>query len=111
MTADVVDRHQRHAECERGCLCKIHPDQHRADQPRRIGDGNGINVAARQVRRFQRLIGKAIDRLNVLSRGNFRHHAAVEFVDLDLRGDAVGQDLPPVADNGNGGLVAGGFNR
>ena len=111
MSAHVVHGNERHAERIRRRLGKVHTHQHRADQPRRIRHSHGVNIRAREICLFQRLVGKTVDRLNVLARGDLRHHAAVELVQLDLRGDAVGQNASSVAHYGNSRLVTGRFYR
>ena len=90
MPADMVNRHKRQIQRIGGSLRKIHADQHRADEPRRIGDCDGVQIPARQAALHKRLICQTINCFNVLARCNLRHHAAVELVQLHLRGDAVG---------------------
>ena len=77
----------------------------------RDGHGNRINVLPRQLRSLEGLICQRVDRLNVLPRGDLRHHAAVKLVDLDLRSDAVGQNFTSITHDGDGSFVAGGFHR
>ena len=111
MPADVVNRHQRHVQRQRRSLGKIHADQQSADQAGRIGHSDGVDVRPRHVGAQKRLIRKAINRLNVLARGDLRNNAAVDAMQRDLRGDAVRQYLPAVAYQRDGGFVAGGFHR
>ena len=111
MSADVMHRHQRHIQRKGRRLRKVHANQNCADQPRRIGHGDRINVLPRQLRSLEGLICQRVDCLNVLPRGDLRHHAAVKLVDRDLRSDAVGQNFTSVAHDGDGSFVAGGFHR
>ena len=53
MPADMVNRHQRQIQRIGRSLRKIHADQHRADEPRRIGDCDGVQVPARQAALLQ----------------------------------------------------------
>ena len=108
---DVMHRNQRHAQGEGCCLGEVYPHQHRADQSGGIGDRHRVDVLPGQLRGLQGLIRQGIDGLNVLPGGDFRHHAAVDFVDVHLGGDTVRQNGPPVDHNGHSGLVAGGLNR
>ena len=110
MALDVVDRNERHIERQCSRLGKIHADEQRADKAGRIGHGDGVQLAARQAGVLQRLLGKTVDGLNMLARGDLRHNAAVFAVQRHLRGDAVRQDASSVLHNGDGGLVAGGLN-
>ena len=43
------------------------------------------------------------------ARGDFRHNAAVDRVEVRLGKNLIGQDLPSVLDHGHGRLIAGGF--
>ena len=110
VSPDVMHRHERHAEPQRREFREVHPDKHRADQPRRIRHGHGVDVAARKLCLLQRLIREAVDGLDVLARRDLRHHAAIQFMQLHLRGDAVRQHLAPVAHDGNRRFVAGRFD-
>ena len=107
---DMVHGNQRLPHGEGRCLGKIHADKNRTDEAWGIGHGNGIDISPGQVCLLQSLIGKTIDGFNVLPGGNFRHHTAVETVQIHLRSDTVRQDFPAVADNGNGSFVTGGFH-
>ena len=69
-----------------------------------------LAAAMKQIKELQRLLGKTVDGLNMLARGDLRHNAAVFAVQRHLRGDAVRQDASSVLHNGDGGLVAGGLN-
>ena len=84
MAADMVDRHERHAEAVGRGLGKVDADQHCADQTGRIGHGDGVNILPRQLRLCERFIGQRVDGLNMLARGKLRHDAAVEPVQRDL---------------------------
>ena len=111
MAAHMVHRDERHPECERGGLGKVHTDEQRADEPRRAGDGHGVNVAAGQAGHRQRAVGQLGDDLHVRTRGDLGHDAAVNGVQIGLGKDLIGQHLAPVAHEGDGRLVTGGFNR
>ena len=79
-----MHRNERHVQRQRGRLSKVHTHEQRADQAGRIGHGHSVNLAARHARLLERLLGKAGNCLNVLARGNFRHHAAVDAVQRHL---------------------------
>ena len=107
---DMVHRDQRYPQSIGRRFGEVDPHQQRTDEAGRIGHGDGVQLAARQAGVLQRLLGKTVDGLNMLARGDLRHNAAVFAVQRDLRGDAVRQDASSVLHNGDGGLVAGGLN-
>ena len=109
MAADVVHRDERHIQRVGRALGKVQPHEHRADETRRVGRGHGVDVFFLDARLLERLIGQRGDGLDVLARGDLRHDAAVERVQVSLRRDGVGEDLAPVFDDGDGCLVAGGL--
>ena len=108
--ADMVNRNKRYTETVRCCLCKIHANQYRADQPRRIGHSDCVDFLPRHGRARERLICQRINRFDVLARSQLRHDAAIETVQCDLRGNAICQNCSSVLYNSDGGFVAGGFH-
>ena len=111
VSPDVVNRDQRHIQGQSRRLGKVDSHQHRPDQARRVGHSHGVQIASAQAGGFQSLIRQAVDGLDMLPGGNFRHHTAIELVQLHLRRDAVGQHPAPVLHNGHGRFVTGGFHR
>ena len=61
-----------------------------ANQARRIGHGDGIQLLPGDAGLFQRLIRQSGDGLNVLPGRDFRHHAAVDGVHINLTQHTVG---------------------
>ena len=57
------------------------------------------------------LAGQLGDDLHVRARGDLGYDAAVNGVQVSLGKDLIGQHLAPVAHEGDGRLVTGGFNR
>ena len=111
MSPDVVHRDQGHVQGQGRRLGEVDSHQHRSDEARRIGHSHGVQIAAAQAGSLQGLIRQAVDGLNMLPGGNFRHHTAVELVQLHLRRNAVRQHPASVLHNGHGCFVAGGFHR
>ena len=109
MTADMVHRDERHIERKRDGLGEVHADEHRADEARGVGHGDGVNVLPRYPRRADRLLGEDGDGLDMAAGGDLRHDAAVDGVQIRLGKNLVGQDVPTVFHDGDRGLVAGGF--
>jgi hypothetical protein len=62
------------------------------------------------VRLLEGVVDDRVDELEVVARGDLRHHAAEAVVDA-LGGDDVGEDLAAVGDDGGAGVVAGGLER
>ena len=104
-----MHRNERHAQRVGDGLGEAQPHQHRADQARRVGDRHRVDVPLRHARVRERLVRQRGDGLDVLARGDLRHHAAVERVHIRLRRDGVREHAPPVLDDRHRGLVAGGF--
>ena len=100
---------ERHVQRIGRGLGKVQPHEHRADETRRVGRGHGVDAGFLNAGLFERLVGQRGDGLDVLTRRDLRHDAAVERVQVCLRRDGVGEHFATVFDNGNGGLVAGGF--
>ena len=84
MAAHVVYRNQWNAQCHGRSLRKIDAHEQRADQPRRAGDSNRINVRARNSCRLQRPVGQLRDHLHVGARRNLRHDASIHRVQIRL---------------------------
>ena len=74
------------------------------------GDGNGIDVVQRHVCLRECFTGQSADRFRVTAGCDFRHHTAIDPVQLHLGGNAVAEDFSAIPDDGYGSLVAGGFN-
>ena len=110
MATDVVHRYQGLVHGQRRRLGKVHAHQYRTDEAGGKGHGHGVDVIPCDACRGKRLVGQGVDGLHVLAGGNLRYHAAVEPVERHLRGNAVGEYLPPVLHHRHGGLVAGGFH-
>ena len=109
VAADMMHRNERHAQRVGDGLGEAQPHQNRADQARRVGDRHRVDVPLRHARVRERLVRQRGNGLDVLARGDLRHHAAVERVHIRLRRDGVREHAPPVLDDRHRGLVAGGF--
>ena len=110
MAAQMMHGHKRQI-CRIGeAFGVVDADEQRADQPGRIGHGNGVDAAQCQSGVGKRLTDHAGHRFRVAARGDFGHHAAIELMFLHLRGDHIRQRPAAVFHNGGGGFVAGGFN-
>ena len=109
MPPHMVDGDQRHAQRIGGGLGKADAHQHRADQPRRVGDSHSVDVLLRQPCVGECLVRQGSDGLHMLAGGDLRHHAAVQGVHVRLRQYGVGQHLPSVPHHRHSRFVAGGF--
>ncbi len=106
----MIDAQQRLIRRQRQALGVIDADQQRTDQTRSARHGDGVKLRRGHAGVVQRLIDDVADRLDVGARGEFREDAAVFGVQVDLRGDDVGDNRLAVDHDGGGGLVAGRFN-
>ena len=106
----MVHRDQRTVQRHGRPLGKVHPHQHRPDEPRGVGNRNGIQLSLGQARLGYRLFRQSGNRLHMLPGGDLRHHAPIDGVHLDLRCNTVGQHRPSVPDHRGSGLVTGGLD-
>ena len=111
MAPDVVHGNERNTQSEGRAFGEIDPNQHRADEAGGVGAGHGVDVGAGDVRRVQSALGQKGDDLQMAAGGDLGHHAAVDRVQVRLGEDLVRQHPAAVLHQGDGGLVAGGFNR
>jgi hypothetical protein len=87
----MVDRDQRQAARPGDRLGPVDTDHQRSRQPRALGDGEGVDVVQRETGTVERGAHGRLDRSDVPPRGEFGHDAAVLAVEVDLRGDHVGE--------------------
>ena len=110
MPLDVMhaDEGLGRGKCNRLRLRNAH--KQRPDQAGAVRNRDGVHIRKGHLRCGQSLGNHGIDLLDVLSRGNLRHHTAVERVQRNLRRDHVGENLAPVLYNSRCGLIARGFD-
>ncbi len=106
----MVDRYQRQVDSIGDRLGGVGADEERSCQAGAGGHRHRVDTLQGTTGALQRLLQDGHDRLHMLARGELRHHATVASVELHLRGDDAGQNLPPIADDGGGRLVAGSLN-
>ena len=106
----VVDAQQRQVGAQRQALRVVHADQQRTDEARSARYGDGVHGGQRRGGLRQGLVHDRRNGLHVGARGQFGEDAAVAGVQLDLRGDDVGEDFASVAHDGRRRLVAGGLD-
>ena len=102
VAGEVVHGDQRQAGGRRRGLRERHADQQRADEARPLGDRDSAELGPGRARVVERAIDDAADVAEMLSRGQFRHHAAPVAVNGRLRGDdtertAQGRARSPVS--------------
>ncbi|MNP26165.1 hypothetical protein D3C76_1190060 [compost metagenome] len=100
---------RRHAPGERHGLGAGGADQQRPDQAGAGGIGDRIDVCGRTAGLVQHLADQRQHALDVVSRGELRHHAAVDAMQVDLTEQRVGQQAFLAVVKGDAGFVAGGF--
>ena len=107
----MMDRDQGHIQGHGHRLGKVHAHQQRPDQTGRIGHRYGVNVAAGDPGLLNGALSQNADDLRVGPGCNLRHHTAIDFMEIHLGKNLVGQDLPAVLHQGYGRLITGRFNR
>ena len=109
MAPEMVDRDQRLPHSQGGAFGEVHRHQQRADETGTVSHGDGVDLPAGDTRLSQGPVRQGGDGLHMLPGGDFRHHAAIEGVNIHLRQDGVGADDAAILHHGGGGLITGGF--
>ena len=99
-----------HVECLRQRASQRGTDQQCPHESWPGGVGNAAEVAGRQTRLVQYLVDQLRGLADVIARGQFRHHAAVLCVQVDLAVQTLGDDSARRVVDGDAGLVAGGLD-
>ncbi len=108
MRFEVVHPDERDAAGSGRRLGEGEPHQKRADQPRRIGGGDAVEILPRHVRLAQGLAHDRVDETHVGAGGQLGDHA-LEGKVLGLARNHAGEH--PVAEEDRGrGVVAGGLD-
>ena len=81
----MMHRNERLMAGQSHSLGKINPHQQRANQPRRKGDGDAVNVAQSASRPLERERHHRRDIFLMTAGGDFGYHAAKFFMFLHLR--------------------------
>ena len=108
---DVVVAHDRDLQGRREPLGGRESDQQRADEPRRDGHGDGLELRLGDAGSRHRLVDHRDDAFDVGPRRHLRHDPAPPRMELILTGDDTRQHHAVAGDDGCGRLVARGFNR
>ena len=83
--------------------------QQGADQTGTGGVGDGLDLRNLGARLAQHLADQWQHALDVVARGQLRHHAAVDAMQVDLAEQGIGQQAALTVVEGDTGFVAGGF--
>ncbi len=110
VTFDVVDGEEGLAEGEGEGFGIGDADEQGAGEAGAGGDGDGVEVLEGDAGAGDGLADDGDDVAEVLAAGELGDDAAIEGVEVDLAGDDGREGLRAFADDGGGGLVAGGFN-
>ena len=106
----MVHGYKRHPEGECRRLGEVYADEEGSDKAGSVGHGDGVYIAFFKPRLRYSGVSEAGYYGYVVSRGDLRHDAAVDSVHIGLAQHLVRKRLPPVANDGDSGLVARGFN-
>src|SRR5690606_6307891 len=108
---EVVHRDDGQSACERQPLRHVDAYHERPGQSRPARHRDGVEVVERDPGAVERLLDDRVDALDVRARGDLREDTAELRVDIHLRGDYIGEDAPPILNDGGARLIAGAFNR
>ena len=92
MSLQMVDADQRQAGGRGERLRHLHPDQQRADQPRAAGHGDAGQIAQLAAGATERFVRHRQRALQVVARGELRHHAPILRVEGGLGVHHVRED-------------------
>jgi len=106
----VVDADQRQPLPEGQPFGEVDADEQAAGQAGAARHGDGVEGVVAEGGFLHRLADDRADDLDVGAGGDLREDAAVRRMQVNLGGDDIGDDVPPVADDGGSGLVATGFD-
>jgi hypothetical protein len=114
MAFQVINRDERLFVDEGDCFAGHHADDHPADEARPAGRRHRIEVAIADPRLRHRLPHQPVQPVQVRAGGDFRDHAAIGPVILQLRRDQIGSNPSSqavgVRHHGGGGFIATGFD-
>jgi hydroxymethylbilane synthase len=114
MALEMIYRQQRLAGGAGKRLGRHQSDDQAADQAGPGGRGDCIDIVERHLGSMERLFHQPIQGLDMGAGGDFRHHAAIGAVFLELGKHHVRKDFAAAirmaCDNGRGGFVAACFN-
>jgi hypothetical protein len=89
-------------------------DEEGGSEARSPGGGKGLQVAGGELGFGEGLFNQRAELESMVARGDLRNDSAVGTVELNLRGDEGGEEFGGsllVTQDGDGGFVAGGFQR
>ncbi len=110
VTLKVMDADDRLVPCQRQRVGDPGADQQRAGQARSLGVGDRIDRGGRDAGALQHLAEQGQHTPDMVARRQFRHHAAVCAVHLDLRVQGVGEQPLRRVVQRQAGFVAGTFD-
>ena len=87
-------------------------DEQAADEAGAVGDGDCIKLFGGfgDAGGGEGFIDDGVEGFKVSAGGDFRDDAAEFGVEVDLRGDDIGEDVAAIAHDGGGGFITGGFD-
>ena len=109
MPLDVIDGDEGLIQGEGQALGRGNAGQQRPHQTGAIGYGDGVHRPEGQARPVQGFADEGGDGFHMAAGGHLGHDATVFLVQRDLGGGSLAEKLPTVPHDGDGGIVAGGF--
>jgi ABC-type multidrug transport system fused ATPase/permease subunit len=107
---EVMDADDRLAQRVAQRVGDARADEQRAGEARPLGAGDGVERRLRRIRLGQHRLDQRHEPADVIARREFRHHAAVARVQVDLRMQPVREQPRRRVVDGDAGFVAGGFD-
>ena len=105
----MMNTNQRNIRSKTDSFSLSHAHQKSTNQPRAIGDTDGIQIFQSYSSLFQSFFNNSIDSLDMFSGGDLRHYTAVFLMNIDLRRDHIRQNSPSVLDHCRSRLITGTF--
>src|ERR1700722_19411584 len=107
---EMIDRYKWLANFARQHLPIRQADKKRAHESRSVRYTDGVNIRKSKLSLREGFTNHRNDLTQVLARSQSRHNAAVLAMNVHLRSNDAGQDLPAIGYDSSRGLITGGLN-
>ncbi|MBV6418065.1 MAG: hypothetical protein CMLOHMNK_02845 [Steroidobacteraceae bacterium] len=111
MPLEMVHVDGRHAPRVREAARERGAGQQRTDETGTRRAGDAVDVTAIRTGRRERLAHERHEAAHMIARGEFRHDAAIEAMQVDLRMQDMREQSATLVEDGDGAFITGGFDR